>query len=123
MANALIIDDSRQLADALKKILSLMGIEARAAYGSRAAFEALQEFTPRFITVDLNMPGLGGFDVIDYLQREPRLENIPVIIITSDDQPETRSRAKEMGAAGFVVKPVEIDDLESALENAGIISR
>lgn len=123
MANALIIDDSRQLADTLKKILSLLGIEARAAYGSRAAFEALQEFTPRFITVDLNMPGLGGFDVIDYLQREPRLENIPVIIITSDDQPETRSRAKEMGAAGFVVKPVEIDELESALENAGIISR
>ena len=67
------------------------------------------------------MPGLSGFEVMSYLRRYPHLTDVPVVFVTSDDQPETADRARKTGALLVLIKPVSIDAVESALRKAGII--
>lgn len=120
MQKALIIDDNRAMADSMKQMLSLLSIDAQVAYGSRAGIAALQDLTPKIVFLDINMPGVSGFEVMAYLQREPRLESVPVIIVTSDDQDETVTKVAEAEAKGMVIKPVTVEAIESALQKAEI---
>ena len=121
MSTALIIDDNRQTADALHQMLDVLGVEARVSYGSSQALELLQKMTPHLILLDINMPGADGLEVLSFLQREPRLATAPVIVITSDDQPETRRRVMEGGATAMLIKPATLDALEGALKVAKIL--
>ena len=117
MTEALIIDDNRTTADALGQMLNVLGFKARVAYGSGAAMTMLAGgFTPKFICLDINMPGVNGIEILAYLRREPHLIPIPVFVITSDDQPETRRKVMRLGANGMIIKPATIDVLEDALK-------
>jgi CheY-like chemotaxis protein len=122
MTEGLIIDDNRQTADALKQMLGVLGVRARAAYGSSPAMDVLGAgFTPQFICLDINMPGVNGTEVLAFLKREPHLRRVPVIVITSDDQPETRKKVMNLGASSMILKPATIDSLEEALRQAKIL--
>jgi two-component system, chemotaxis family, chemotaxis protein CheY len=121
MTEALIIDDNRSTADALSQMLTVLGFKSRLAYGSSAAMSILGSgFTPQFIFLDLNMPGVAGTEILAYLRREPRLVRVPVVVVTSDDQPETRTRVLKLGARAVVIKPATIESLESALRKSKI---
>ena len=122
MSDALIIDDNRSTADALNQMLTVLGQKARVAYGSSAAMSLLGSgFIPKFICLDINMPGVDGTEVLAYLRREPRLKPVPVFVITSDDQPETRNKVMKLGASAMIIKPATIDALEAALGTAKIL--
>jgi DNA-binding NarL/FixJ family response regulator len=66
------------------------------------------------------MPGVDGTEILAYLRREPRFISVPVFVITSDDQPETRSKVMNLGATMMIIKPATIDALESAFKLAKI---
>jgi len=121
MTYALVVDDVRAMVDGIIRMLTLLGIQSAPAYGSRAAILYLNDNTPDVVFMDLNMPGLGGMDVISYMQREPRLAKVPIIVVTSDDQPETADRAKALGARALLVKPVKYEDLEATLKTISLI--
>ncbi len=121
MAHALVIDDNRNTADALVEMLDMLGIDARAAYGSSPAMALLKSATPPLILLDINMPGVDGLEILGYLRREPRLSNSVVIVITSDDQPETKRRVIRDGAAALILKPASLMQLENALKKAGVL--
>jgi CheY-like chemotaxis protein len=121
MTYAMVIDDNKQMADALVQMLQLWDIPNRIALSPSAAMAILVEATPRMVFLDINMPGVDGFEVLGYLKREPRLAGVPVIIVTSDDQPETAQRALAGGAEAVIIKPVMIDVLEETLHKAGIL--
>src|SRR5919109_2682010 len=117
VAEALIIDDNRTTADALGQMLNVLGFNTRVAYGSGAAMTILAGgFTPSFLCLDINMPGVNGLEILAYLRREPRLIPVPVLVITSDDQPETRRKVMKLGANVLIIKPATIDALEDALK-------
>jgi len=121
MIHALVIDDNRQMADVLVEMLRLLDIEARTAYGASAGMSILNSWVPELVLLDINMPGVDGFEILGFLRREPRLTHVPVVVVTSDDQPETRKRVMSMGAKGMVIKPPTLDRLESTMREAGII--
>ena len=121
MADALIIDDNRETADALKQMLDVLGVPAQVAYGASPAISALSGMTPRLVLLDVNMPGVDGTEILAFLRREPRLVSVPVIVITSDDQPETRQRVMQGGATAILIKPANFDELESVLKKAGVL--
>ncbi len=121
MPTALVVDDNRHTADILCEMLSFLGIEARPAYGPRAALLSLKEATPDAIFLDLNMPGIDGFEIMAYLRREPRFRDVPVVVVTSDDQPETALKARRTGALWVLVKPPTIEALERVLHTARLI--
>lgn len=122
MTEGLIIDDNRQTADALNQMLAVLGFKARVAYGSSPAMALLGTgFVPQFICLDINMPGVDGTEVLAFLRREPRLTKVPVFVITSDDQPETRYKVMDLGATSMIIKPATIDTLEDALKKAKML--
>jgi CheY-like chemotaxis protein len=122
MAEALIIDDNRSTADALKQMLSVLGLKARVAYGSSPAMSLLASgFVPNFVFLDINMPGVDGTEILSYLRREPKLIPVSVFVVTSDDQPETRKKVMKLGATAMIIKPATIDVLEAALKKAKIL--
>lgn len=122
MTEALIIDDNRSTADALSQMLTVLGFKSRVAYGSSAAMSILGSgFTPQFVFLDLNMPGVAGTEILTYLRREPHLKRIPVVVVTSDDQPETRTKVLRLGATAIVIKPATIESLETALKKSKIL--
>jgi CheY-like chemotaxis protein len=98
-------------------MLGFLGFNPKPAYGSRQALLLLSKYTPSIIFLDINMPGVDGFEILSYLYRLPGLNGIPVVVVTSDDQPETAKRAKNGGAVDLLVKPVSLEVLETALQN------
>jgi CheY-like chemotaxis protein len=121
MISALVVDDTHEMADSLCRMLSLLDVQAKPAYGSRAGIMYLNDNTPQIVFMDINMPGLGGMDVISYMNREPRLAEVPVVVVTSDDQPETAERARALGAREIIIKPATIEGLELVLRKIGLI--
>ncbi|MBM3146223.1 MAG: response regulator [Chloroflexi bacterium] len=121
MLDALVIDDNRSLADLMCMMLNTLGISGRPAYGSRSGLLALEHQAPDVVFLDINMPGIDGFEVLSYIRRSPGCEHVPVIVVTSDDQLETIEHAREMGAATCIIKPVTVDLLESSLKDVGLL--
>lgn len=117
----LIIDDNRGMADALRNLLKVLDLPARVAYGSSAAMAILSGFVPRFICLDINMPGVDGMEILAYIKRDPRLMKVPVFIVTSDDQPETRQTVLKNGAEAVLIKPATIEVVEVAFTKAGLL--
>jgi twitching motility two-component system response regulator PilH len=117
MRNILVVDDSRVTADTMVRLLKALGYQARAAYGSSAGLAILREEVPDMVFLDINMPGVSGFEVLKFISREPRLAKVPVIVATSDDQKETREQALSQGARGFLVKPVSVEALAEVLDS------
>lgn len=121
MTKTLVIDDNRHTADALVEMLDMLGVDARPAYGSSPAMALLSSITPDLILLDINMPGVDGLEILGYLRREPRLCNAKVIVITSDDQPETKARVMELGAEALLLKPASMVTLEPILKKIDVL--
>ena len=102
-------------------MLGVLGIEAQASYGSGPAIKLLETITPPLILLDVNMPGVDGIEVLARIRKEKRLADVPVIVITSDDQPETKQRVMRGGATAMLLKPATLDALENALKEAKVL--
>lgn len=113
---ALVIDDSRETADSLAEMLNLLGYQARVAYGPRTAMNAVTHQFPSLILLDIHMPGVDGPEVCRYLRRDPRTAQVPVIAISSDQQPEIIAEAMAAGANHFLPKPISFEALEKAVK-------
>ena len=73
----------------------------------RGAFAARPELGPTAVILDLNMPRLDGFDVLQYLKRDEKLSRIPVFVLTTSDNPVELDKCYALGAAACLVKPVD----------------
>lgn len=121
MISALVIEDNRVMSDSLCQMLSLLDVDPRPAFTPRAALLAINESIPQVIFLDINLPNVDGFEVLAYLRREPRTMNIPVIVVTAEDVPETYRKAKEGGAVSIIIKPPTFEALENGLRLAGVV--
>ena len=120
MQTVFVIDDNKPTADVLCSMLEMLGVKAVPSYGARSALLLLDQTKPAAIFLDLNMPGVNGLEILAFLKREPRLKDVPVIVVTSDDQAETRRRVQRAGALELIVKPATMEALEAALARAGV---
>jgi CheY-like chemotaxis protein len=70
---------------------------------------------PRLILLDIKMPKLSGFDVLNWIQRQPALPKIPVVILTASVRQEDRNEAQKLGAVAFRTKPIDFSELVNIL--------
>ncbi len=120
MSFCLVVDDNRTTADSLSRILKALGMQVRTAYGSTPGLSILNSEVPRAVFLDINMPGVSGLELLGYIKRDPRLSSVPVFIVTSDDQVQTRERALKGGAVDVIIKPATVDVLERLLRSANL---
>lgn len=115
---AFVVDDTRATAEELAKMLNLLNIESVICLGSREALQKLATTLPDFMTLDVNMPGVSGIEVLRYIRRDPRTATLPIIIISSDAQTQHQAVALAAGANIFLAKPVSFEHLEVAVKDA-----
>jgi len=112
---ALVVDDSRAIREAMTSMLAREGWIVDVAEDGARAWQMASQLRYDLVVTDLEMPGLAGFDLIARLRGEPRLAEIPVIVITSRASPENRRRARDLGVRALVGKPVTRRKLLEAL--------
>lgn len=105
--NILALDDNRTSRDMLRLSLSAAGISVSVAADGIEGLKMLDEMTPDAILSDINMPRLDGFGFIEAVRKMDRLRGIPVLVVTSENTPELKSRARSAGATGWIQKPFD----------------
>ena len=116
----LAVDDSAANLQLLHGLLN-SEYNLRLAKSGRQAIAALSKFRPDIILMDIEMPDLSGFEVMDEIRKNPELVNIPVIFVTSHVDKEYLEKAAEYGAGDYVAKPFDPNVLRSAIQN--VLSR
>lgn len=104
----LIIEDDVNFVKILTDIARQQGFKVLAALRSQSGLALARQFKPRAILLDLHLPDLDGWTVLDRLKHDPELRHIPVHILSSDDQ---KQRGLQLGAIAYLQKPVSADDI------------
>jgi diguanylate cyclase (GGDEF)-like protein len=117
-ALVMIVDDEESLIELTQALLEEAGYSRFVSTAdSSTALGMLLRERPDVLLCDINMPGVSGFDILSGMQADPALRYIPVIVLTSADDPETKLRALELGATDFLRKPVDPSELLLRLRN------
>ena len=117
----LIIEDDKFLRDLLSQKLTREGFKVLAAMEGEEGIKIAGEEMPNLVLLDLILPGLDGFDILERLKKDSRLSSIPVLVLSNLGQKEDIERAISSGAEGFLIKanftPGEIvDKVKSVLQ-------
>jgi signal transduction histidine kinase len=102
----LVVDDDPIYRETARMFLTMLGRNVSLAENGHAGLRALAEKPFDILIVDMEMPDISGLEVIRQLRNQPRLADLPVIMVTSRDDAMAIDRAYELGASSFVVKPV-----------------
>jgi len=106
----LIIDDEFPVGYLIKINLEAEGYQATLALSGEEALEKAKASPPDLITLDVLMPEMDGFQVLEALKRDEELNSIPVVMISVVNEIRKR-RGLEMGAADYLLKPIDFDNL------------
>lgn len=103
----LIIDDEEDLVRLVKEILELEDFEVTGAYDGEEGLRKATIEMPDLILLDIKMPGLDGFQVLERLKIDKTTSHIPVIMLTTSSLRRDRDRAFDLGAVDYLIKSLE----------------
>jgi CheY-like chemotaxis protein len=107
----LVVDDQPSMRGVLELALGEAGAEVRAAEDGAAALAALASGLPDLILLDLAMPRMDGWQVLERLAADPRTSAIPVVLETSAEDYPSFDRARKRGVAAFISKPFRLHEV------------
>ncbi len=113
MEKILLIEDEELIIRLLSKKLAAIGYDVSLAMNGEEGLEKIKQIVPDLILLDIVMPRMGGFEVMAEMKKDENIADIPVIIISNSGQPLELEKAKELGAADWLVK-TEFDPKEVA---------
>jgi len=111
MPKILIVDDDISITELIKTVVSMEGFEPTVVNDSMEAMEVATSFNPDVITLDIMMPELSGLELFALLRKDPKFSTTPIIFISAKTDVESRQKALQIGAKGFLTKPFRIDEL------------
>ena len=110
-ATILIVDDSRTAIAVLKKTLAPTGYDILSAVDGEEGIEMAKLHRPDLILMDIIMPGLNGFQATRILRKDADTQDIPIVIISGNEQATEKFWGLRVGANGFLAKPVDRAEL------------
>lgn len=113
----LIIDDDLEFVSYVKELLESMGAQVAIALNGKRGLEMFYSMRPNFILLDLDLPDMSGFEVLDQIANIARARHVPIAITSVDDSRENRINAYEHGAMDFLRKPLDADVFIAYLAN------
>jgi CheY-like chemotaxis protein len=111
----LLVDDNRDSAESLALVLRVTGHEVRTAYDGAAALDMARANPPDVVLLDIGLPGMSGLDVARRLRHDIGLKDALLVALTGYGREEDRRRSQEAGCNAHLVKPVELDALQTLL--------
>lgn len=114
-ASVLVVDDEPQVVWMLQFSLEAEGFQTFAARDGRTALDELRQHRPQLMLLDIMMPVLDGWRVLQEIQDLPEGERPRVVVVSARASLRDRAKAAELGAVAFVAKPFNVDDLLGVL--------
>jgi CheY-like chemotaxis protein len=111
----LIVDDNPANLKLARVVLSAAGFEVRTAVDAEDALRALRVFRPRVVLMDLQLPGMDGFDLTRRLKADPDHRSILVIALTAYAMKGDEEKARAAGCDGYLAKPIDTRSLASTV--------
>jgi CheY-like chemotaxis protein len=109
----LVVEDKASLTQMLQFLFLSKGLSVQIAFNGKEALEKAGSIIPSLILLDIMMPEMDGFEVLEKLKEEPATANIPVIMLTARKSREDMQKARDLGAVEYITKPfkaVEVVD-------------
>ena len=111
----MLVDDDDLITSVLSRALKGDGYETKAEHDANDLTKKIRSWNPDIILLDIKLPGHNGIDVLKDIKEDG--VNLPVIMLTSDDSAETAVRAMKNGAADYITKPFNTDEVKIVLAN------
>ena len=112
----LAVDDSLTMREMIRLTLEPAGFTVHTADDGVHGTELLDDMAPDVIITDINMPRLDGFGFIQAVRDHSAHRSTPILVLTTEAQPEMKARARAAGATGWIVKPFDPVKLVKALQ-------
>jgi CheY-like chemotaxis protein len=116
--SVVIVEDEPDTAEMLAEMMRLLGYQVHKSYSGLRAVDLIAEKKPTAVLLDQMMPEISGLEVLATLRLDPRLRNIPVIMVSAKSLPSDIRSGLDAGAANYLAKPVSFSDLKMAIEQA-----
>ncbi|HLL54030.1 MAG TPA: response regulator [Myxococcaceae bacterium] len=113
MSHILVVDDDESHRTLICDLLEEMGYRTQQAANGREALDLLESTLPAAVLLDLRMPVMSGWGLLDALKKMPRAKNVPIIIISAYG---FEWEAELVGASGYVSKPVDLDKVKATVQ-------
>lgn len=111
MERVLVVEDSAVIQRLIAVCLRPAGVEIDSRADGPAGLEAALTAAPDLLILDVGLPYMDGWEVLEHLRADPRTRHLKVLVLTAHSQEETRERAGRGGADAFITKPFRPDDL------------
>lgn len=95
----------------VRRVLEASGYRIEEAVDGPSGVQKAQESLPDLILLDINLPDVDGYEVVDLLRRTPGLKKVPIIALTANVMKGDRERSLEAGCNGYLQKPIDVDTL------------
>ncbi|RZK66203.1 MAG: response regulator [Pedobacter sp.] len=113
----LIIDDDNRNIFALKAVLKAKGFDCLSATSAQEGFSIMEENeNVAVVLMDMMMPEMDGYQAISVIKKSEKMQNIPVLAVTAQAMVGDKERCLAAGAAGYVSKPINVDELLTQIE-------
>ena len=99
-----VVEDDKDIVEVIKYNLTKEGYQVSVARNGEEGLRTMKEKKPDLILLDIIMPKMGGFEVMEEMQKNAELKKIPVIVISNSGQPVELDRAQKLGAKDYLVK-------------------
>src|SRR5512139_454478 len=119
MRQVWVIDDDEEMGRAIGLMLKLLDCDTTLFLSARPAVQSLLTGKrPALMIVDINMPEVSGLDLVEFLRRRPEWKDMPIVMLSSEASDVMMDKALRYGADSYITKPVTLEELEKALEDA-----
>lgn len=121
IADLLLVDDQPDNLRALSAILNGQGYKVRKAISGEIALDAIANFPPDLILLDVKMPGMNGYEVCAALKADPTTRQIPIIFLSALDDTADKMKAFAVGGADYITKPFQAEEVLSRIKHQLLI--
>jgi CheY-like chemotaxis protein len=113
----MVVDDDDDVRFLISELLRKEGYVVVEAANATEAEQHAVEHVPQLVLMDVSMPGTDGLSAVWQLRKHPEIADVPVIIVSAYDAFDLRAEAAAAGCRGYLTKPVEIEQLKSAVQS------
>jgi two-component system CheB/CheR fusion protein len=116
----LVVDDNRDAAHSVAILLRMRGYEIEVAHDGPTSLEVAAAYRPDVVLLDIGLPGMDGYEVARRMRELPDLENVSLIAVTGWGQEEDRRRSRIAGFNYHLIKPLNLNSLETLLASLAV---
>jgi len=116
MKRIVVVDDDEAIGPAVRDALGTETVEVTAPPDPRTALAEVLQDAPDLIILDVNMPGMSGWEMCSILRRQSTTKDVPVLFLTGRSEVKDRIRAMQLGGSDYLVKPFGAEELRRKVQ-------